>query len=71
MHDSDTESEPETSLPLCTATEFTDASRTLKSQVISAYDSTRNAVAAVEALHAFDLSVVQEGSFYFISKMAS
>jgi len=58
---SDTESEPESSLPKCTATDFAQGHNTKEreSQESSGNNSTERAIAAVKALEGLDLPAVQ------------
>lgn len=63
-NDSDTESEPESSLPLCSAAEFieTHIPKEHSSQESTENGSAQNVVLAVETLKSINLSIVQQVS---------
>jgi hypothetical protein len=60
VNNSDTESEPESFLPACSAADFTQTHNTRDNQHRNRVDSAKNAAAAVETLSSLDLKVVQK-----------
>jgi hypothetical protein len=58
--DSDTESEPESSLPKCTATDFAHAHKAREHENPKGLNFAQNAIAAIRTLDTLDLSVIQK-----------
>lgn len=59
VNDSDTESEPENSLPSCSPTEFVQAHKVRGSQQDESPNTAQNAARALEVLRSLNLEVVQ------------
>jgi hypothetical protein len=59
VNDSDTESEPESSLPSCSPTDFVQAHKVRGSQQDDGANSAQNAAGALEALRSLNLEIVQ------------